>query len=82
MKTQEEIKVLAGNLANPNVCKTDNWIEGYMQCQEDMTDKKLDVDDINEMALDYIINTGGLPDSIESLQYCLRKFYEQLNKRD
>ena len=36
MKTQEEIKVLAGNLANPNVCKTDNWIEGYMQCQEDM----------------------------------------------
>jgi hypothetical protein len=39
MKSKEEIEVLAGNLANPNVCKTDNWIEGYMQGQEDMADK-------------------------------------------
>ena len=40
MKTQEEIEQLAANLANPNVCKTTNWIEGYTQCQEDMGDKK------------------------------------------
>lgn len=38
MKTQEEIEQLAANLANPNVCKTTNWIEGYTQCQEDMAD--------------------------------------------
>lgn len=36
MKTKEEIEQLAANLANPNVCKTTNWIEGYTQCQEDM----------------------------------------------
>jgi hypothetical protein len=47
-----------------------------------MADKKLDIDDINEMALDYIINTGGLPDSAEALQYCLHKFYQSLNKQD
>jgi len=36
MKSKEEIEQLAANLANPNVCKTTNWIEGYTQCQEDM----------------------------------------------
>ena len=35
MKTKEEIEYLAANLANPNACKTTNWIEGYTQCQED-----------------------------------------------
>ena len=39
MKTKEEIEYLAANLANPNVCKSTNWIEGYTQCQEDMIDK-------------------------------------------
>ena len=38
MKSKEEIEQLAANLANPNACKTTNWIEGYTQCQEDMTD--------------------------------------------
>ena len=38
MKVKEEIEQLAANLANPNVCKTTNWIEGYTQCQEDMAD--------------------------------------------
>ena len=36
MKSKEEIEYLAANLANPNVCKTTNWIEGYTQCQEDI----------------------------------------------
>ena len=36
MKSKEEIEYLAANLANPNVCKTTNWIEGYTQSQEDM----------------------------------------------
>jgi hypothetical protein len=40
MKSKEEIEYAAANLANPNVCKTTNWIEGYTQCQEDMADKK------------------------------------------
>jgi hypothetical protein len=26
--TREEIEQAAGNLADPNICKTDNWIAG------------------------------------------------------
>ncbi len=44
--TKEEIEQIAANLANPNVCKTTNWIEGYTQCQEDMADKKYTEEDI------------------------------------
>ena len=55
---------------------------GYTQCQKDMADKKLDEDDIKEMALDYIINTGGLPKTIEEWQNALWKFYQSLNKQD
>jgi hypothetical protein len=82
MKSKEEIEYVAANLANPNACKTTNWIEGYTQCQEDMADKKLDEDDIKEMALDFIINTGGLPKTIEEWQNALWKFYQSLNKQD
>jgi hypothetical protein len=46
MKSKEEIEYLAANLANPNVCKTTNWIEGYTQCQEDMADKKYTKEDV------------------------------------
>ena len=46
MKTKQEIEYLAANLANPNVCKTTNWIEGYTQCQEDMSDKKYTEEDL------------------------------------
>ena len=50
--------------------------------QQDNADKKLDEDDIKEMALDYIINTGGLPKTIEEWQNALWKFYQSLNKQD
>jgi len=90
MKTQEEIEQLAflkypyegGIETNVTDDLRQGFIKGYSQSQEDMTNKKLDVDDINEMALDYIINTGCLPDSVEALQYCLHKFYQSLNKQD
>lgn len=87
MKTQEEIDELYHKLYDISLDGEDtlhyySFVEGYKQCQEDMADKKLDVDDINEMALDYIIRTGGLPDSVEAFQYCLHKFYEQINKQD
>jgi hypothetical protein len=36
MKSRKEIEYAAANLANPNACKTTNWIEGYLQCQEDV----------------------------------------------
>jgi hypothetical protein len=39
-------------------------------------------DDIEEMALDFILNTGGLPDTIEKWKSSLWKFYQALNKQD
>jgi hypothetical protein len=84
MKTKEEIEQLAKEhsvkLNNDDDAIEFGFFEGYTQCQKDIADEKLDEDDINEMALDYIINTGGLPDSVEALQYCLHKFYQSLNK--
>jgi hypothetical protein len=60
----------------------DKLTEAYNKCQEDMADKKLDEDEIKEMALDFIINTGGLPKTIEEWQNALWKFYQSLNKQD
>ena len=88
MKSKEEIEHLAEKnfpIEEYPTCEGFEhfaYIQGYTQCQQVMADKKLDIDDINEMALDYIINTGGLPDSVEALQYCLHKFYQSLNKQD
>ena len=86
MKTQEEIEQLAETLYPTVTMYTPplkkGFVEGYTQCQEDMADKKLDEDDIKEMALDFIINTGDLPKTIEEWQNALWKFYESLNKKD
>lgn len=35
-------------------------------------------EEIDEMALDYIINTGGLPKTITEFQNALNKFHEHL----
>jgi hypothetical protein len=78
MKTKEEIEQLAMDIAMTPL----NFIQGYAQCQEDMAEKKLDEDDIKEMALDFIINIGGLPKTIEEWQNALWKFYQSLNKQD
>jgi hypothetical protein len=58
MKTKQEIEYIAANLANPNACKTTNWIEGYTQCQEDMakSNDKL----IDSMAMRYRHDFGLL----------------------
>lgn len=85
MKTQEEIEQLAEQYIKDNTgdhyvyC---GYVDGYTQCQEDMADVILDEDDIKEMALDYIINTGGLPKTIKEWQNALWKFYQSLNKQD
>jgi hypothetical protein len=82
MKTQEEIEQLAKEKCTTLYNGFFGYIQGYTQCQEDMADEKLDEDDIKEMALDYIINTGGLPKTIEEWQNALWKFYQSLNKQD
>jgi hypothetical protein len=86
MKTYTEIEKLADEVYPTTdmgkVKSNIGFIKGYNQCQEDMADKKLDEDDIKEMALDFIINTGGLPKTIEEWQNALWKFYESLNKQD
>lgn len=48
----EEQQIIDANIANPNVCKTTNWIKGYTQCQEDNADKKYTEDDIY-MAIEF-----------------------------
>ena len=58
------------------------YLGGYTQCQQDMAEKKLDEDDIKEMALDFIINIGDLPKTIEEWHKDLWKFYQSLNKQD
>jgi hypothetical protein len=44
-----DLEILAANLANPNVCKTTNWIEGYNQALEDNKEKKYTEKDINKI---------------------------------
>ncbi len=81
MKTKEEIEQLAANLANPNVCKTTNWIEGYTQCQEDVDwellvklSKRYTEDDMIKFANQYSsINTLHLKEHLKEFT---------LNKQD
>ena len=88
MKTPDEIDTMAWKFyvdkdgIVPNTYEREGFTNGYTQCQKDTADKKLDEDDIKEMALDYIINTGGLPKTIEEWQNALWKFYQSLNKQD
>lgn len=94
MKTQEEIQEFAEKYADGYRCPPTNEDEyckhdiisaynnGYIQCQKDNADKKYTEEDIKEMALDYIINTGCLPKTIKEWQNALWKFYESLNKED
>ena len=83
MKSEEEIEEIANKIYDEYTgYHKVSFVNGYMQCQKDMADEILDEDDIKEMALDYIINTGGLPKTIEEWQNALWKFYQSLNKQD
>jgi len=88
MKTQEEIEKIAeakyvnlyGSDYADRIC---GFIRGYSQCQEDMQEENYNEDDIKEMALDFIINTGGLPTSVKQWKDALWKFYKHTrNKHD
>ncbi len=70
MKSKEEIEYAAANLANPNACKTTNWIEGYTQCQEDM---------VKDLEMHIMINEH---DWSRNPQAQLRDFINSLNKVD
>ena len=84
MKTKEEIEQLAANLANPNVCKTINWIEGYTQCQEDMakdqTITRFEVIDENGRA--YTTKDCKIELSYQDDGRTLKVFIKSLNKQD
>ena len=89
MKTQEEIEQLAEKYSslgqNAGLTHREYTLEkiaycrGYEQCQEDIAE--FDEDEIKEMALDFIINTGGLPTDIETWQIALWKFYKHTRVR-
>ena len=78
MKTQEEIEQLAANLANPNVCKTTNWIEGYTQCQQDMADKKYNLEDIKKAFLNGCVSERRFTRRSSELE----SYINSLNKQD
>ncbi len=87
MKTKEEIDKIYLEVCKDYGSKEIaseycGFTKGYLQCQEDMAERKLGEDDIKEMALDYIIDAGGLPKTIEEWQNDLWKFYQSLNKQD
>lgn len=70
MKSKEQIEYAAANLANPNACKTTNWIEGYTQCQEDMA---------KDLEMHILLNEH---DWSRNPQAQLRDFINSLNKQD
>lgn len=70
MKSKEQIEYAAANLANPNACKTTNWIEGYTQCQEDMA---------KDLEMHILVNEH---DWSRNPQAQLRDFINSLNKVD
>ena len=74
MKSKEEIEYLAANLANPNVCKTTNWIEGYTQCQEDMA-KLTFVPGLSKETLDELFDLHDEDDFIHEDSY--KKYTEE-----
>lgn len=85
MTNKEEIKKLAANLANPNVCKTTNWIEGYTQCQQDMADKKYTEDDIRKaIQVGISAEAGDYPEGFTyKLGISLEDYFiNSLNKQD
>ena len=103
MKTQEEIEQLAKQLCNipidlvineeeryyKNFQKYDGIIQGYIQCQEDMADKKYTEEDmmIIRNKLVSILPTGDISawDMIQSVSKYIKWFDEyinSLNKQD
>lgn len=70
MKSKEQIEYVAANLANPNTCKTTNWIEGYTQCQEDMA---------KDLEMHILLNEH---DWSRNPQAQLRDFINSINKVD
>ena len=78
MKSKEEIEYLAANLANPNVCKTTNWIEGYTQCQEDIVEELKEWIDITLSAESKL----GASDSVIEALLGVKYKIESLNKQD
>ena len=49
--TREQIEQAAGNLADPNICKTDNWIAGARW----MADRMYSEDELR-MAIEIYVN--------------------------
>ena len=78
MKSKEEIEYLAANLANPNVCKTTNWIEGYTQCQEDIVEELKEWIDITLSAESKLGASDNVIEALLGVKYKI----ESLNKQD
>ncbi|CAB4219080.1 hypothetical protein UFOVP1604_163 [uncultured Caudovirales phage] len=77
MKSKEEIEYLAANLANPNVCKTTNWIEGYTQCQEDIVEELKEWIDITLSAESKLGASDNVIEALLGVKYKIESLTKQ-----
>ena len=77
MKSKEEIEYLAANLANPNVCKTTNWIEGYTQCKEDIVEELKEWIDITLSAESKLGASDNVIEALLGVKYKIESLTKQ-----
>jgi hypothetical protein len=84
MKSKEEIEQLAINSSSITVSKLKNWIDGYTQCQEDMSDnsKVTRFEVIDENGRVYTKHNCTIELSYQDDSRTLKVFIKQLNKQD
>jgi hypothetical protein len=85
MKSKEEIDELYHKLYSISIDGEDNlhyysFVEGYIQCQQDMADKKYTEQDIIEAA--YFFATYKIATSREVFDKDIYAFINSLNKQD
>ena len=68
---EDEIIKAAANLANPNVCKTDNWIEGAKWQAERMYSEE-------DMREAYMVGKHG---GTTQTYYEFKEWFEQFKKK-
>jgi hypothetical protein len=65
MKKEDPLEEVAANLADPNLCKTDNWIAGARRQAQQMYHE----DEVKKLAFDFyydMSNKMGVPQNLIS----------------
>jgi len=76
MKSKETLEEAAANLADPNLCKTDNWIAGAKWQQERMYSEE----EVLEFANWCRIHDSKYPNQIWTIQQLFEKYEKETLK--